>query len=154
MPDPTTTTTWTPHSPPNWKLRARLWICVLFLLLSAADYLLLRFTYDRDNPMLSMTGLAPLISALAVLGALGSKLLLICLWRRLAWARYALGMLLAVSIVGFSMTLFFITGTNLPRSQGLLKKPVVAMILQAVALVPLARSRSIRRQMHPMTGRD
>ena len=154
MQDPIPTTTWTPHVPPNWKLRARLWIGVLFLLLSGADYLLLRFTYDRDNPMLSMTGMAPLLSALAVLGALGSKLLLICLWRRLSWARYALGVLLAASIVGFSMTLFVIVGGNLPRSKGLLKKPILAMALQALALVPLARSRSIRRQMHPMTGRD
>ena len=157
MQDPTTTTTWTPHSPPNWKLRARVWICVLFLLLSGADYLLLRFTFtenDRDNPMLSMTGMAPLLSALAVLGALGSKLLLVCLWRRLSWARYALGTLLALSIAGFAMALIFIASSNLPRSPGLLKKPLVAMALQSMALVPLARSRSIRRQMHPMTGRD
>ena len=154
MQDPIPTTTWTPHVPPNWKLRARIWICVLFLLLLGADYLLLRFTYDPGNPMVSMTGMAPLLNALAVLAALGSKLLLICLWRRLPWARYALGTLLSLSIAGFSMMLIVIVGTNLPRPQGLLKKPIVAMALQALALVPLARSRSIRRQMHPMTGRD
>ena len=154
MPDPTMTTIWTPHVPPNWKLRARLWIGLLFLLLSGADYLLLQFMNDRDNPLVSMTGIAPLLAALAVLGALGSKLLLVCLWRRLSWARYALGTLLLLSITGFAMTLIFIASTNLPRSQGMLKKPVVALLLEAVALVPLARSRSIRRQMHPMTGRD
>ena len=154
MQDPTPTTTWTPHVPPNWKLRARLWICFLFLLCSGADYLLLRFTIDPGNPMQSMTGTAPLIAALAVLSALGSKVLLICLWRRVSWARYALGVLLVMSIAGFAMTMFVIVGTNLPRPAGLLKKPLVAMALQTVALVPLARSRSIRKQMHPMTGRD
>ena len=154
MTEPTTTTTWSSHVPPNWKLRARLWICVLFLLLSGADYLLLRFIYDPDNPMQSMTGMAPLVSALAVLAALGSKVLLVCLWCRLSWARYALGTLLALSIAGFSMTMIVIVGSNFPRPAGLVKKPVVAIALQALALVPLARSRSIRRQMHPMTGRD
>ena len=154
MQDPTPTTTWTPHVPPNWNLRARIWICVLLLLLLGADYQMLRFIYDPGNPMISMTAMAPLLNALAVLAALGSKVLLICLWRRLTWARYALGTLLAVSIAGFSMMLIVIVGTNLPRPQGLLKKPIIAMALQALVLVPLARSRSIRRQMHPMTGRD
>ena len=154
MPDPTPTTNWTPQVPPNWKLRARIWICVLFLLLSGADYLLMRFIYDPGNPMVSMTGMAPLLNALAVLAALGSKVLLIGIWRRLPWARYALATLLALSIAGFSLMLIVILGTNLPRPKGLVKKPVLALGLQALALVPLARSRSIRRQMHPMTGRD
>ena len=154
MTDPTTTTTWSPHVPPNWKVRARLWICAIFLLLSGADYLLLRFCYDPGNPLLAMTGTAPLLTALAVLSALGSKVLLICLWRRLGWARYALGALLALSIAGFSLAMFFIFGGNLPRPSGMMKKPVLAMALQAMALVPLSYSRSIRRQMNPMTGRD
>ena len=154
MPDPTVSTTWTPHVPPNWKLRARLWILVIFFLISGADYLLLRFIYDRGNPLVSMTAIAPLLNALAVLSALGSKLLLICLWRRLPWARYALGTLLSVSIGGFFMMLIVIVGTNLPRPAGLVKKPILAIALQALALVPLAKSRSIRKQMHPMTGRD
>ncbi len=147
MNDPNPTTTWTPLVPPNWKLRARLWIGVLFLLLAGADYLLLRFSYDPFNPI-------PLLTGLAILSALGTKMMLIGMWRRLPWARYALATLLVLSIAGFSMVLFYIAGGNMPRSQGLLKKPVLGIALQALALVPLARSRSIRRQMHPMTGRD
>ena len=141
------TTTWQPHVPPNWKLRARLWIGVLFLLLVGADYMLLRFSYDPFNPM-------PLLTGLAILSALGSKVMLIAMWLRKPWARYGLGTLLVLSIAGFSVVLFFILGGNLPRPQGLLKKAAVGMALQAVALVPLARSRSIRKQLHPMTGRD
>lgn len=147
MDNPNPTTTWTPLVPPNWKLRARLWIGVLFLLLAGADYMLLRFSYDPFNPI-------PLLTGLAILSALGSKVMLIGMWRRLPWARYALATLLVLSIAGFSMVLFYIAGGNLPRPQGLLKKPVLGIALQALALVPLARSRSIRRQMHPMTGRD
>ena len=147
MNDPIPTTTWQPHVPPNWKLRARLWIGALLVLLASADYLLLRFSYDPFNPL-------PLLSGLAVLGALGSKVLLVAMWLRKPWARYALGTLLVLSITGFSIVLFYITGGNLPRPQGLLKKPVVGIALQALALVPLARSRSIRKQLHPMTGRD
>lgn len=154
MTDPTPTTTWSPQVPPNWKVRARLWICAIFLLLSGADYLLVRFCYDPSNPLVAMTGTAPLLTALAVLSALGSKVLLICLWRRLGWARYTLGALLALSIAGFSLAMFFIIGGHLPRPAGMMKKPVLAMAMQALALVPLSYSRSIRRQMNPLTGRD
>ena len=140
-------TTWHPHVAPNWKLRARLWIGVLFFLTAGADYMLLRFSYDPFNPV-------PLLTGLAILGALGSKVMLIGMWLRQPWARYALGTLLVMSIAGFSMMLFYIAGGNLPRPQGLLKKPVVGIALQALALLPLARSRSIRKQLHPMTGRD
>ena len=142
-----TATTWTPHVPPNWKLRARIWISVLFLVTAGADYLLLVFSFNPFNP-------APLLIGLAILSALGSKLLLICMWRRLSWSRYALATLLLFSIAGFMVVLFFVAGGNLPRPQGLLKKPIAGIALQALALVPLARSRSIRKQLHPMTGRD
>ena len=147
MDEPNQTLTWTPMVPPNWKLRARLWIGAMFFMLGGADYLLLRFSFDPFNP-------APMLIALAILGALGSKLLLVCLWRRLAWARYALATLLIVSIMAFGFGVIYIVGNHLPRSKGMLKNPVAGIALQALALVPLARSRSITKQMHPMTGRD
>ena len=141
------TAIWHPHVPPNWKLRARLWIGVLFLLLAGSDYMLLCFSYDRDNPL-------PQISGVVILGALGSKLLLICMWRRLSWARYALATLLSLSIAALALGMILIIGDYMAHSEGSLKKLLVGIALQALALVPLARSRSIRKQMHPMTGRD
>ena len=147
MDEPNQTVTWMPMVPPNWKLRARLWIAVIFLMLGGADYLLLVFSFNPFNPV-------PLLIGLAILGALGSKLLLVCLWRRLAWARYALATLLIVSIMAFGFAVIDIVGNHSPRSEGLLKKTLAGIALQALALVPLARSRSIRKQMHPMTGRD
>ena len=134
---------------PNWKLRARIWIAVIFLVLCGADYLLLIFSM---NPFISYR--MPALFGLAVLGAIFSKVLLIGMWRRLSWARYVLGTLLAASIMGFGIAMFAIAGGNLERPAGLLKKPLAGMALQALALVPLARSRSIRRQLHQMTGRD
>jgi hypothetical protein len=132
---------------PKWKLRARIWICVIFLLLSGADYLLLKFTYDPFNPF-------PLLSGLAVLSALSTKMMLIGMWRRMSWARYSLGTLLCVSILAFAIALVVIVSGGIPRPQGLTKKPLAGIGLQVLALIPLAKSRSIRRQMHPMTGRD
>lgn len=137
------------HAHPNWKLRARLWICVLFLLLCAADYLLLTFS---NNPFISYR--QPMLFGLAVLGALFTKFLLVGMWRRVSWARYALGTVLAISLMGFAIAMFAIAGGNVERPAGLLKKPLAGMALQMLVLLPLARSRSIRRQMHPMTGRD
>ena len=147
MDEPNQTVTWMPMVPPNWKLRARLWIAVIFLMLGGADYLLLVFSFNPFNPV-------PLLIGLAILVALGTKVMLICMWRRLSWARYALGTLLALSITGFGFGMIYIVGNNLPRPSGFLKKPLAALCVQAAALVPLARSRSIRKQLHPMTGRD
>ncbi len=135
------------YAPPNWKLRARIWIIVVFLTLCAADYLLLTFTYNEFNPI-------PLMSGVAIMSALCSKALLIGMWRRLAWARYTLIGLLFASLMAFAILMFKMVGSKAPRPSGLLKKPIAAMALQMMALVPLGKSRSIRRQMHPMTGRN
>lgn len=139
-----------PTTHPNWKLRARIWICVIFLVLCGADYLLLTFSFNRSIS----DRLQPLMG-LAVLGAIFTKVLLIGMWRRMGWARYALGTVLFLSIMGFAVGMFVIFGEGtVVREPGVVKKLVAGMALQALALVPLARSRSIRRQMHPMTGRD
>lgn len=132
---------------PKWKIRARIWIAVVFVTLCAADYLLLTFTYNPFNPI-------PMMSAVAIMSALCTKALLIGMWRRLAWARYTLIGMLFASLMAFSIVMFIMVGSKAPRPSGLLKKPIAAMALQIMALVPLGKSRSIRRQMHPMTGRD
>ena len=135
---------------PNWKLRARIWIGVIFLVLCGADYLLLNSSRNRF-----ISDRLPLLTGLAVLGAVFTKVLLIGMWRRMAWARYALGTVLFISLMGFAVGMFFIVGEGtVVREPGVLKKLMAGMALQALALVPLARSRSIRRQMHQMTGRD
>jgi hypothetical protein len=135
------------YLPPNWKVRARIWIAIIFVVLCVSDYCLLRFTYDPFNPV-------PLLSGVAILTALFSKALLIGMWRRRAWSRTALITLLSLCLLLFSMGMFVTFGSKIPRSQGMWKKPAAGMALQAFALVPLGCSRSIRRQMHPMTGRD
>ena len=119
----------------------------MFLMLCAADYALWVFSSNPFNPW------SPLIGVV-VLSALGTKALLIGMWFRKAWARYALGSLLVLSLAAFSVTMFFMIGGKMPRSAGLLRWPLAGMCLQVMAFVPLAHSRSIRRQMHPMTGRD
>ncbi len=130
---------------PNWKLRARIWIFILFLLTGGADYLLLKFSYFDFNPF-------PPLAGVVILTGLCSKLLLIGMWRRISWTRYALGAILVVSIVAFSGTMFYVIGGNLDRSAGMTKPALQGMALQVLALIPLAKSRSIRRQMHPLTN--
>jgi hypothetical protein len=135
------------YLPPNWKVRARIWIAIIFVVLCVADYCLWRFAIDDFNPI-------PMLRGLVILGALCSKALLIGMWRRQAWSRYGLISLLFISLLAFTMAMFATFGTKIPRTQGMWKKPALGMALQACALVPLGYSRSIRRQMHPMTGRD
>lgn len=136
-----------PIAHPNWKLRARIWIGVLFLLLVGADYLLVMFSRNEFNP-------APPLLGVAVMSALGTKLLLVGMWRRLSWTRYTLGVILVVSIIAFSGAMFFIIGGGMTRPPGMVRLALGGMGLQVLALIPLAKSRSIRRQMHPLTSGD
>ena len=133
-------------APPNWKLRSRIWICLLFLLTSGAEYLLLNFSRFEFNPF-------PPLMGVAILTAMCSKLLLIGMWRRISWTRYALGAILLLSIVAFSGAMFYIIGGNVPRTDGMAKPALAGIALQVLALIPLGWSESIRRQLHPLTNR-
>lgn len=139
----------------NWKLRARLWICVLFFVTAGADYLYVdaskdlpeAFSFNQFNPL-------PILGGVVVMSALCSKLLLIGMWRRMSWTRYTLGTVLVLSIVANVVMLFYVVGGKLPRNQGMVKKQFGGIGLQVLALIPLAKSRSIRRQLHPLTKGD
>lgn len=131
---------------PNWKLRSRIWICILFLLTSGAEYVLLKFSYFEFNPF-------PPLAGVVILTALCSKLLLIGMWRRVTWTRYALGTILVLSIMAFSVAMFYIIGGKVPRPAGMTKWALAGIAAQVLALIPLAWSRSIRRQLHPLTSR-
>jgi hypothetical protein len=119
---------------------------MLFLLTSGAEYLLLKFSRFEFNPF-------PPLMGVVILTAMCSKLLLIGMWRRISWTRYALGAILLVSIMAFSGAMFYIIGGNVPRPNGMTKPALAGMALQALALIPLAWSEAIRRQMHPLTSR-
>lgn len=131
---------------PNWKLRSRIWLCVIFLLTSGAEYLLLKFSYFEFNPF-------PPLAGVAILTALCSKLLLIGMWRRITWTRSALGTVLVLSIMAFSGAMFYVIGGNVPRPAGMTKPALAGIGLQVLALIPLGCSQAIRRQMHPLTSR-
>ena len=133
-----------PISTPNWKLRLRLWVGVLFLILGGADFFLIRFSFEKFNP-------APMLIGLTVLTGLGTKLLLVGLWRRKSWSRSALSLILVMSIMAFSVLLFYVIGEKLPREPGMLRGVYMGMALQAVALWILGQAKSIRRVTHPLT---
>ncbi|MCE9611594.1 MAG: hypothetical protein K8R23_15460 [Chthoniobacter sp.] len=135
----------TPIAPPNWKLRARIWIFIMFLLLGGADYLLVKFSLNEFNP-------APPLLGVAVMSGLCTKLLLVGMWRRMSWTRYTLGVILVVSITAFSAAMFFVIGGKMTRPDGMVRPGLAGIGLQALVLIPLAKSRSIRRQMHPLTS--
>lgn len=117
----------------------------MFLLLGGADYLLVRFSMNEFNP-------APALLGVAVMGGLGTKLLLIGMWRRMSWTRYTLGLILVLSIMAFSGAMFYIIGGTMTRPDGMVRPGLAGIGLQALVLIPLAKSRSIRRQMHPLTN--
>lgn len=118
-------------------------------MLCGADYLLLNFS---RNSFISYR--LPQMTGVAVLGAIFTKVLLIGMWRRMGWARYALGTVIFITLMGFGVGMFFVIGGGVEREPGVLKSLVGGMALQSLVLIPLARSRSIRRQMHPMTNTE
>jgi len=78
------------------KRIARLYLCVIVLLVAAADVLFVRFAFSEANPFRTLIGL--LFGQI-----LASVLLVFGVWQRLAWARYVLMVLLAVMTGIFGM---------------------------------------------------
>lgn len=78
------------------KRIARLYLCGIILLVVTADLLLVRFAFSEANPFRALIGF--LFGQM-----LASALLVVGVWHRLAWARYVLMLLFALTIAIFGM---------------------------------------------------
>ena len=134
-----------PLSHTQKKRRARIWLAVVFLALTAANALFLQFAFHPFNPYPQLRGL--------VIGAmLWSLVLIVIIWRRQAWARYVLLTLMIGTVAGFALALLMISNNRLPITPDAVQPAAIAIGLYLAALVPLVGSRSIHHLMGPMTA--
>jgi len=127
------------------KFKARIWVCLVFIILTGAHYCFYRFSSDPRNTIALSRGLT--------FGCvLWTSVLLIAVWLRHGWARYFLIVLLCLAIFAFGLTaLVLVKDTIEPLSEAV-RMVVMGLALYAIALVPLGISRSLARYVGPRTA--
>ena len=77
------------------KIRARIWLCVILLLLTGAHYYFYRFSIDRLNTY-------PITQGLTFGCVLWTTVIWGAMWLRHAWARYVMIALICLGIIAYS----------------------------------------------------
>jgi hypothetical protein len=128
---------------PNYKLQARIWLFVVFLLLTAAHVCFYYFSVDPRNPY-------PLTRGGTFGCVLWSTVLVVAIWLRRGWARYLLVALICAAIGGFGVTML-LTGKEViePASMRMVAS---GLALYAIALMPLWMSRALTYYLGPRTA--
>ena len=129
------------------KIRARIWLCVVLLLLTGAHYYFYRFSIDRLNTY-------PVAQGLTFSCVLWTTVVLGAMWLRHGWARYLLIALICLGIVSFSWIMLLLRGESLNPLPELTRVVVYGLLLYTAALVPLGASRALRAYVAPRTAGD
>jgi hypothetical protein len=127
------------------KLWAKIWIIVMFFLLTGAHWFLYRFSTDTFNIYRVSEGMT--------FGcALWSTVLLGAMWMRLGWARYVLGALICVSIFAFMVLMLMLWSDSVAPIQTAIRAAVGGILLYIATLVPLGTSHALRDFLSPRTN--
>jgi hypothetical protein len=126
------------------KIWAKSWIIVTFFLLTAAHVFLYRFSTDIMNTYKVSQGMTFGV-------ALWSTVLLGAMWMRYGWARYALGALICVSIVGFAGLILMLRSESIAPMPTATRAAVGGILFYMAALVPLGASHTLRDFLGPRT---
>jgi hypothetical protein len=124
---------------------ARLWLCGVFFLLRAGDYLFWKFAFAPLNP-------APVLRGMVFAGAMCTTILIVAMWLRRAWSRYVLCTIIVLMIAGLAMPVLVMLGGTVPSGPNMKAWAAGAIMLYSIALVPLASARSIHHIMKPLTS--
>jgi len=127
----------------KYKLQARIWLVVVFLLLTVAHYCFYRFSADPRNPY-------PLTRGATFGCVLWSNVLLVAIWLRHGWARYLLIVLICMAIGGFGVTMLLIGRDFMEPAS--IRMVISGLAFYAVALVSLWISRSLSHYLAPRTA--
>jgi hypothetical protein len=132
-------------SPKSHKLKARLWLCFIFCAITGAHYLFYRFSMNHLNPY-------PLTKGLTFGLILWTAALTLAMWLRLGWARYVTAALLVSGILAYGLTVLMMRSQSLEPLPEATHAALGGLVLYAVALIPLGKSRSLRRFLAPKTA--
>lgn len=117
------TSTSSQHRHTHRKRAARIYLLVIFAMLTVANAYLIWFTFSPYNPWRGLI-------ALMVGESIGSALLIVSIWRRQPWARYVLILLLFGAVCAFATAALYI-GQNREFAA---ESQIIAGIWGAVAL--------------------
>jgi hypothetical protein len=127
------------------KIRARIWLCITFLLITGAHYYFYRFSIDRLNTYAISQGLTFgfVLWTTVVLGAT---------WLRHGWARYLLIALLCLGIVSYSAIALLLQSESIDALPEMKRQVIYGLLLYTAALVPLGASHALRAYLAPRTA--
>ncbi|HEY3901583.1 MAG TPA: hypothetical protein VGM54_23430 [Chthoniobacter sp.] len=127
------------------KRWAKIWILVVFFLLTVAHFFFYRFSTDSLNTYKVSEGMT--------FGcALWSTVLLVAMWMRLGWARYVLGALICVSIFGFGALVLVLRSESIASMPTAMWTAAAGILFYIAALVPLGTAHTLRDFLSPRTG--
>ena len=129
------------------KIRARIWLCVIFLLLTGAHYYFYRFSVDRLNTY-------PIAQGLTFGCVLWTTVIWGAMWLRHTWARYVMVTLICLGIVAYSWIALLVRGESMNSLPELTRLVVYGLMLYTTTLVPLGASRALRSYLAPRTAGD
>jgi hypothetical protein len=126
-------------------MRPWLWLFTIFCLLGLAHFLFFLFSFHELNPY-------PITRGLTFASALWSTVLLLVMLLRQGWARYVLMAWLVLAIVAFGLAILMMNSQSVRPLPEPTKAAVAGLSLYALALIPLAALRSLRRFLEPRTA--
>jgi hypothetical protein len=129
------------------KIRARIGLAVSLLLVTVGHYFFWRFSFDRTNTY-------PISQALTVGSIIWTTVLFGAMWLRYGWSRYVTITMICFAIIGFCSLALIVRSESIDPLAGLMKLVVIGVVFDALALIPLSASESIRIYLGPRTAGD
>jgi hypothetical protein len=128
------------------KIRARVWLFVIFLLLNGAHYFFYRFSIDESN-------VVPITQGLTFACVLWTTFLLGGMLFRQSWTRYVLVTMMCLALIFYCWAALYMASQSInPLPDHLTKSVIIGLALYMVALIPLGASRSLRGYLAPRTA--
>lgn len=127
------------------KIWARVWLCVVLLLITCAHYLFYRFSSDPLNTYRVSGGLT--FGCIMWTGVMW-----VAMWLRHTWARYMMITVMCLAIGGFSLLAILVRGASIDPLLHLMKQVVFGILFYIAALIPLTTSAMLRQYLGPKTA--
>ena len=124
---------------------ARIWLCVVLLLITGAHYFFYRFSSDPLNTNHISIGIT-----CACL--IWTTVLWVAMWLRYTWARYLMITVMCLAIGGFALLAIMVRSASIDPLPHLMKQVLFGIILYVVALIPLTISAMLRQYLGPKTA--
>ena len=122
-----------------------MWLAVVLVLISGAHVLFYQFSVSPLNTI-------PVSFGLTLGLLLWTTVLMVAMWVRRAWSRYAMIAFLVLGMAAYGLIYLKVRGESPEPLPGLLRLAVGGMVLYGLALVPLGFVRSIHRYLMPRTA--